>query len=264
MVFSVVVKFIHPAAASLVVTAISGISFLSMSNAGYMEIKGKHIKYSKMWSQADEEQSKIPSKRGMFIAYTPAFLAGFASLFLLRHGDFRFTLLRFCVATHFFKRLLEVVFIHKYSGWMDTQAAITISLSYCLSAATLIYAQYLTLGLPEPEFDLKYVGVLLFLVGICGNFYHHYLLSKLRSEGEKQYKIPRGGLFNKVICPHYLFEIVGFLGISCISQTLYSYSLASGTSFYLVGRSYATRKWYESKFHEDFPKDVKALVPYIF
>lgn len=158
---------------------------------------------------------------------------------------------------------MQVLFIHKFSGRMDIEAAITISLSYFLSSATIIYAQHLTQGLPEPEFDLKYTGILMFLLGTCGNLYHHYLLSKLRSGGEKRYKIPRGGLFDKVICPHYLFEIVGFLGISCISQTLYSCSLTSGISIYLMGRSYATKKWYESKF-EDFPKDVKALVPYIF
>ncbi|XP_024026265.1 uncharacterized protein LOC21403133 isoform X3 [Morus notabilis] len=35
------------------------------------------------------------------------------------------------------------------------------------------------------------------------------------------------------------------------------------TIFYLMGRSYATRKWYLSKF-EDFPKEVKALVPFVF
>ncbi|XP_073158282.1 uncharacterized protein [Henckelia pumila] len=265
MVLSVVLKCIYPPPASAVVSAMTAISFLSMCNAGYMESKGKHMKYSKLWSQADheKEKSKIPSKKGMFLVYTPAFLAGFASLFLFPDGDFRFTLLRLCVTTHFFKRVLEVLFVHRFSGWMDLEAAITISLSYFLSSTTIIYAQHLTQGLPEPEFDLKYVGILLFLLGISGNLYHHYLLSKLRSEGEKQYKIPRGGLFNKVICPHYLFEIVVFLGISCVSQTLYSCALASGISFYLMGRSYATKKWYESKF-EDFPKDVKALVPYIF
>ncbi|PPS03344.1 hypothetical protein GOBAR_AA17323 [Gossypium barbadense] len=66
---------------------------------------------------------------------------------------------------------------------------------------------------------------------ISGNFYHHYLLSKLRTNGDKEYKIPKGGLFELAICPHYL--------------------------------SYVTRKWYMSKF-EDFPKEVKALIPFVF
>lgn len=146
---------------------------------------------------------------------------------------------------------------------MEVEAMISISLSYFLSSSTMIYTQQLMLPLQEPSIDLKFIGIPLFLVGIGGNFYHHYLLSKLRSEGEKEYKIPKGGLFSLVICPHYLFEIIGFWGISCISQTLYSFCFSLGTTFYLMGRSYATRRWYESKF-EDFPKDVNALIPFIF
>lgn len=69
----------------------------------------------------------------------------------------------------------------------------------------MIYAQYLTQGISEPSFNLEYAGVVLFLVGILGNFYHHFLLSKLRVKGDKGYKIPKGGLFSLVICPHYLF-----------------------------------------------------------
>lgn len=155
------------------------------------------------------------------------------------------------------------MFVHKFTGSMDVEAMITISISYLLFASTAIYNQYLMQAFPEPDFDLKYIGIALFLVGIFGNFYHHLILSNLRKDGEKQYKIPQGGLFSLVICPHYLFEIVEFLGISCISQSRYTLAFTMGTVFYLMGRSYATRKWYESKF-DDFPEDVKALFPYVF
>ncbi|KAL0358602.1 UNVERIFIED_CONTAM: Polyprenol reductase 1 [Sesamum angustifolium] len=269
MVLSVLLKFLYPPPASVVITAMSVISFVSMSNAGWTEMKGKHMQYSKLRSAAGDgdekkkEKAEVSSKVGMIVLYTPAFLAGVSSFFIFPLSDFRFNLLRSAVTTHFFKRVFEVLFVHKYSGSMDVEAMITISLSYCLSSATMIYSQHLAQPLPEPAVDLKYVGIPMFLLGIGGNLYHHYLLSKLRSEGEKQYKIPQGGLFSLVICPHYLFEILGFFGISCISQTVYAFSFTLGTTFYLMGRSYATRKWYESKF-EDFPEDVKALIPYVF
>ena len=158
---------------------------------------------------------------------------------------------------------VQVLFIHKYSGGMTLESAIPITLSYFLSAATLIYSQHLTNGLPEPAMNLLYPGILMFVVGILGNFYHHYLLSNLRGKGEKEYKIPKGGCFELVICPHYLFEITMFYGIFFISQTLYALSFAVGTTFYLLGRSDSTRKWYLSKF-EDFPKNVKAIIPFVF
>jgi very-long-chain enoyl-CoA reductase len=146
---------------------------------------------------------------------------------------------------------------------MEVESLIPITLSYFTSSVFIIYAQHQAQGLPEPEIDLKYPGIALFVVGISGNFYHHRLLSKLRSKNDKEYKVPKGGLFDLVICPHYLFEILGFLGISLIAQTLYAFSFFVGTTLYLMGRSYVTRRWYLSQF-KDFPKDVKALIPSAF
>ncbi|KAK4435942.1 Steroid 5-alpha-reductase DET2 [Sesamum alatum] len=126
----------------------------------------------------------------------------------------------------------------------------------------MIYFQHRVEGFPEPLVDFKYVGVLVFLVGVVGNFYHHYLLSKLRDGNDKGYKIPRGGLFDLVICPHYLFEILIFIGFSFISQTLFSYLCAVGSTMYLLARSCAIINWYLSKF-KVFPRNVKALIPYV-
>ncbi|KAM7532230.1 hypothetical protein LguiB_035640 [Lonicera macranthoides] len=293
---SILMRLIYPPPPSLYVTAMSVVTAASLINAGIMEIKGKHMQYSKFLNVApkssssnnsysgEQQQQKISSRTGMLVLYTPAFLAGVASFALFPvEEDLRFKMLCSALTLHFFKRVFEVspplslsiyvyiytrilctvvIFVHKYSGSMAVEAVFPISLSYFFSTATMIYAQYLTLGLPEPPVDLKYAGVAIFLAGILGNFYHHFILSNMRN-GDKEYKIPRGGLFNLVICPHYLFEILGFLGASCISQTLYAFSFTLGTTGYLIGRSYATRKWYLSKF-EDFPKDVKALIPFIF
>ena len=146
---------------------------------------------------------------------------------------------------------------------MSLDTTIIVSVAYFASTASLVYVHHLTVGFPEPLIDLKYLGTLVFLIGISGNFYHHYLLSKLRHKSEKGYKLPKGGLFNLVICPHYLFEILDFFGIFLISQTLLSLSCAVGVALYLAGRSYMTRKWYLSKF-ESFPIEVKALIPYVF
>ena len=77
------------------------------------------------------------------------------------------------------------------------------------------------------------------------------------------YKIPRGGLFELVACPHYLFEIIMFLGLAMIAQTVFALAVAFSTAAYLAGRSCATRRWYASKF-EDFPARNKALVPYVW
>ncbi|CAA0806043.1 3-oxo-5-alpha-steroid 4-dehydrogenase family protein [Striga hermonthica] len=267
---------LYPPPPSAWVNALSVISFLSMGNGGWMEIKGKHMQYSKFTTnhnnsnkyvekQKEMMKAKVPSKVGMVVVYGPALVAGISTFALFPFQDFRFTALRSAVTLHFFKRILEVLLVHKYSGWMDVDAMIPISLSYFTYAITIIYSQHLIqMGASQPAVDLKYIGISIYFLGITANFYHHYLLSTLRTTGkEKRYEMPRGGLFSFVVCPHYLFEIVGFIGICCISQSVFAVSHAMGTVLYLMGRSYATRKWYEYTF-ENFPKDVKALFPYVF
>ncbi|KAF8395500.1 hypothetical protein HHK36_019446 [Tetracentron sinense] len=261
-------KFVFPPPSSLFITAMSVIGVASLAGTGYSETRGKHLQYSKFWNvnsqKTTRNEIKLSSRTGMLMFYTPAFLAGVAAFALFPDEGFRFFLVSSALTIHYFKRVFEVLFVHKYSGGMGLDTVILISPGYLISTATIIYTQHLTRGVQEPPLDLKYLGVVLFLVGISGNFYHHYILSKLREKGgEKGYKIPQGGLFDMVICPHYLFEILGFVGISFISQTVYAFSVTIGSIFYLLGRSYATRKWYLSKF-ENFPKEVKALIPYVF
>ncbi|KAJ0101459.1 hypothetical protein Patl1_05819 [Pistacia atlantica] len=250
---------------SFLITAMSVLSLVSLVFLGCSEIMGKHLKYSKFWNvnNSGKSQVKLSSRTGMLIFYTPAVLAGLASFWIFPHQGFRFLLLTSALTFHFFKRDFEVLFIHKYSGGVILDSAILIGALYFAATAMMIYFQHLSEGLPEPRIDLKYVGMVVFLLGISGNFYHHYLLSKMREDGEKQYKIPKGGLFDRIVCPHYLFEILTFWGIFLISQNLYALCCALGVSFYLMGRSYATRKWYLSKF-ENFPQDVKAVFPYVF
>ncbi|XVF30745.1 hypothetical protein REPUB_Repub16aG0085000 [Reevesia pubescens] len=263
------VKFLFPP--SLLVVATSIASFTPLAISGLSEIRGKHMQYSKFFGVVGSQNSaagaepklKVSSRAGMVMLYTPAFLAGVSSFVIFPDEGFRFLLLKSAISIHFFKRVFESIFVHKYSSEMALDTMIAILTSYFTSSALMIFNQHLTMGVPEPAIDLKYPGILLFLVGITGNFYHHYLLSKLRSKGGKEYKIPKGGLFDIVICPHYLFEVLEFWGFAFISQTLHSCLYALGTSFYLLGRSYATRKWYLSKF-EDFPKAVKAMIPFVF
>ncbi|KAK8671484.1 hypothetical protein V6N13_038079 [Hibiscus sabdariffa] len=219
---------------SLALTAASVLALISVSLLGFLETRGIHLKYSKFFNDYSSISSKVPSRVGMFLLYTPAFLVGVASFWLFPDGDLRFLLLKSAITIHFFKRIFEVGFIHIYSGDMALDSTIIISVSYFFLSLSLIYTQILSQQVPEPSIDLMYPGIVLFLIGIGGNFYHHYLLSKLRAKGGRDYKIPKGGLFELVICPHYLFEILGLMGISLISQTLYSFSVTLGSAVYLT------------------------------
>nr|GEW68170.1 very-long-chain enoyl-CoA reductase-like [Tanacetum cinerariifolium] len=255
---------------SILVTIMSIVNLLGLVMSGYMEMSGNNKQYAKFFdanasniSKHDEEH-KLPSRNGMLVFYTPAFVVGVVAFTFFPHHDTRFVMVIYVLTIHFLKRILEVLFVHKFSGSMMLNAAITIGVSYAVSTTTMIYDQYLSQESPDPSIDLKYIGLGIFLIGITGNFYHHYILSNLRKKGNKEYKIPKGGLFDLVICAHYFFEIVEFIGVACISQTISSFCITIGTVLLLMGRSHATRKWYVMKFGGKFRKDIKAVIPYIF
>ncbi|KAJ0232596.1 3-oxo-5-alpha-steroid 4-dehydrogenase family protein [Hirschfeldia incana] len=270
-----VTSFLYPPPPSILLTTMTVVGLAALPFMVWSEVRGNNLKYSKFnnnnasSSSSSQKQrfGSISSRTGMLFLYTPAFLAASASFFISPSVDLRFLLLKSALSLHFFKRVFEVLFIHKYSGGMPLDVAFTISSGYFSSTTLVLYSQSFTVGLPQPDFDLKFSGVVMFVVGIVGNLYHHVLLAKLRTEGEgggkKEYKIPKGGLFGAIICPHYMFEILVFWGFFMISQTIYSLSWSMGTTFYLIGRSYATRRWYLSKF-DDFPKRTKALIPFVF
>ncbi|XP_047313930.1 3-oxo-5-alpha-steroid 4-dehydrogenase 1-like [Impatiens glandulifera] len=264
---SFLLEFTYPVPSSLLLNTMSVFIAGILANGGISELMGKSLPYSKFWDAAggqksDREPKKFSGKTGMLIAYVPAFMVSILSLIIFPDTTVRILLIKSILAVHFFKRILEVLFVHKYSGPMPLDAAILISSSYFNATTCMIYAQHLTLGSPDPAIDLKLCGFLLFPIGISGNFYHHLLLSRMRKDGEKGYKLPVGCLFDLITCPHYLFEIIVFWGVFCISQTLLSLIFALGTTFLLIGRSCATRRWYITKF-DDFPNNVKAIIPFI-
>ncbi len=108
----------------------------------------------------------------------------------------------------------------------------------------------------------------LFAIGIAGNYYHHLLLARLRDHklsGDSKYIAPKGGLFDYVATPHYLFELIGWLGIAVVSQQMNAYLGFAGMASYLSGRASLQNEWNRAKFSkEDWPESRKNLVPFLF
>jgi hypothetical protein len=110
-------------------------------------------------------------------------------------------------ATHFCKRCLEVLFLHKNSGCTSRGTPAFISVYYTIVTLLIAYGAETTAVTDSST--VKSVGTALFVTGIAGNFYHHYLLAMLRSGNNKgnkanKYIAPRGGLFAYVATPHYI------------------------------------------------------------
>lgn len=223
---------------------------------GIIEATGlKLMKYSKF-----RPQSGWHPRAGMFVLY---FLPMLAALGVALPSLPGFSLVQAIVLAallgHFGKRCLEVLFLHKYAGPIDPFTTLAIASFYTLLAGMLSFLNLQPLPAPDAWF---WLGLLLFLAGETGNFYHHKLLADLRRE-TNDYVIPRGGWFEYTACPHYLFEIVAWLGMALLSRHLFAWIAWLGMTGYLLARSRNTLAWYRQKFPE-FPKDRKALLPFVW
>ena len=94
------------------------------------------------------------------------------------------------------------------------------------------------------------------------NRYSDNMLISLR-QANKQYQIPRGGIFRYISCPNHFGEIVDWIGFAIIALSLGSLSFALWTSFNLIPRAMNHHNWYKNNF-KDYPKDRRAVIPFIF
>lgn len=223
------------------------------NNAGYSKFAKRGGKYV------------VSSRVGMLMAYVPSLVL---SSYLIWKEDVRGvnnTLVMKMLAGHFLKRVMEVLFLHKYSGEAELSFGISGGLMYM--TYSYIIAHFLMLreklGIQNEEFSQ--VGLVLFCVGQFGNLYHHYVLARLRKpENSKSYLVPTGGMFGYVLCAHYLFELIAWLGIALSANSPPAFGVLLTMTGYLLGRSQATEAWYREKLKETFPLGVKKIIPFVF
>jgi hypothetical protein len=230
-------------------------------------------KYSKFSQANGKKQSATWSSRfAMMVIYTPALLVALAILLapqvLHEAGLPSPSLAAAMCAIHFGKRCLEVLFLHKYSGRTDRATPSMIGVYYALTTLLISYANDASIRFDDDgrTHAKIIVGSTLFAVGLLGNFYHHFLLANLRSANKStKYVAPTGGLFEFVATPHYLFELIGWLGIAIASHQLNVYLVVTSMMSYLGGRSVAQNEFNRRTFSEkDWPRSRKNMVPFVF
>ncbi|CAG8534990.1 477_t:CDS:2 [Racocetra persica] len=124
-----------------------------------------------------------------------------------------------------------------------------------------------------------FLGVFIFLVGMTINIHHDNILFSLRSNLDKftksksitntsspssKYVIPNGGLFNYIVCANYFGEIVEWTGF--VIAAWYSFPaimFLMTTLANLIPRARSNLKWYREKFGDAYPKNRKAIIPFV-
>jgi hypothetical protein len=106
-------------------------------------------------------------------------------------------------------------------------------------------------------------GLIIFGLGMLVNIQSDNILLALRKPGDSSYKIPYGGLFKYISCPNLFGEIVEWTGFALMLWSAPALSFAIWTVSNLLPRAVAHHHWYLDKFGKDYPKERRAVFPFI-
>lgn len=107
------------------------------------------------------------------------------------------------------------------------------------------------------------VGAVVFAAGMVINIRSDVALARMRREAGGGYVLPRGGLFELVVQPNYLGELLEWVGWAIATWSWAGLSFAFYTFANLGPRAQTNLRWYRSRF-DDFPARRKALIPWIW
>lgn len=181
---------------------------------------------------------------------------------------------------HYLKREYETLFIHNFS-------ADTMPLAFLFRNSGhywIINGLFIAFSIYAPQYNLEskgsfwkfvhhvenrsidelkwYIGVMVFFE-IC-NFYCHIILKRLRSDGSREHKIPYGFAFKFVSFPNYFFESLSWVVFALMTNNWSSYFfLVVGTGTMMVWAKEKHAK-YKKNFGDKYPKNRKAIIPFIF
>ncbi|XP_060606566.1 very-long-chain enoyl-CoA reductase-like [Ruditapes philippinarum] len=133
-----------------------------------------------------------------------------------------------CWSFHYAKRLLETVFVHRFSHATMPIMNIFRNSSYYWGFAALVayFVNHPLYTVPSYGDAQIYGGLALFILSELGNLSIHLAFKNMRPAGSKVRKVPYPcgnpftQLFNFVSCPNYTYEALSWVGFSVMTQCL--------------------------------------------
>jgi very-long-chain enoyl-CoA reductase len=170
---------------------------------------------------------------------------------------------------HFARRAAESAGVHRYGKpRVPTSDVITEYVYYwgfaAWNAASLTSPSY-----RAPAAAVVALGIGVFVLAELGNAKAHRMLRDLRPAGSSLRVIPRGFLFERVSCPHYLFEILSWVGFAIVTQTWAALAFLVVGAGILGSWARARHQAYLQDFdgrdgREKYPVSRRALIPGVF
>eukprot|EP00118_Oscarella_pearsei_P028552 m.2465 g.2465 ORF g.2465 m.2465 type:complete len:313 (+) comp8668_c0_seq1:45-983(+) len=175
-----------------------------------------------------------------------------------------------CWSFHYAKRLLETLFVHRFSHATMPRGNLFKNCSYYWS-----FGCYISYYVNHPLYTPPTFGSIqmmsfffLFVIAELGNFSSHWLLKCLRPPGTTERRIPNPDanpltkLFNYVSCPNYTYETIAWIGFTGMTQTaaaaLFTFAGFAQMASWALGK----HRNYKKEF-PDYPRHRKAIVPFL-
>lgn len=175
-----------------------------------------------------------------------------------------------CWTFHYAKRLLETIFVHRFS-----HATMPILNIFKNSGYYWGFAAFVSYFINHPLYTPPYYGNVQMYSGLAGfvfaeygNWRIHIALRDLRPPGTKERRIPKATgdpmtfLFNLVTCPNYTYEAVAWVSFTVMTQCVPA--LMFGVAGFVQMAIWAKGKHrnYLKEF-KDYPRGRKCIVPFL-
>ncbi|XP_058799796.1 very-long-chain enoyl-CoA reductase [Phymastichus coffea] len=173
-----------------------------------------------------------------------------------------------CWSLHYIKRLLETLFVHRFSHATMPMRNLFKNCSYYWLFAMYV-AYHVNHPLYTPPSNVRFlVGLAIFLLCELGNLSIHLALRNLRPPGTTVRKIPKPTgnpltiLFNFVSCPNYTYEVGSWIGFTIMTQCIPAGLFMLAGAYQMTVWALGKHRLYKKEF-TDYPKGRKAIIPFV-
>ncbi|BFZ54653.1 Very-long-chain enoyl-CoA reductase [Savitreella phatthalungensis] len=167
------------------------------------------------------------------------------------------------VVLHFLKREYETLFVHRFSA--DTMPLSNLFKNcayYWIVGGALLAATTYSPQFAQETYKFPRYQVLLWVFSELANWRTHKILRDLRPPGTRERRIPRGFGFDMVSCPNYTFEVASWVAVALITNAWSCWAFALLGFAQMTQWAFKKHRRYIKEF-KDYPKDRKAIIPYI-
>lgn len=173
-----------------------------------------------------------------------------------------------CYSIHYIKRLLETIFVHRFS-----HATMPIRNLFKNCSYYWLFTAYVAYHVNHPKYTspsqlCSLIGLVYFVICEIGNFSIHIALRNLRPPGTTVRKIPVATgnpftlLFNIVSCPNYTYEIGSWIGFAIMTKCLPAGLFAFAGGYQMAVWALGKHRAYKKEF-PNYPKNRKAIIPFV-